>query len=169
MPTETKAKGGLEDVVATTSTICALDGERGLLAYCGYDIHDLAPQASFEETCYLLWHGRLPTRAELGDLQSQLAAARPLPEAMLRLVRSLPRVGVMRNLRRYVLLEPVTEPVAKESFVGAVAEVHWTTYGTYCTKEHTLCSHLLSQIKRSRPLAGPPTASERTGSARRRA
>ena len=52
-----------------------------MLAYCGYDIHDLARHATFEEVCYLLWHGRLPTRAELGDLQSQLAAARPLPEA----------------------------------------------------------------------------------------
>ena len=51
-----------------------------MLAYCGYDIHDLAKSATFEEVCYLLWHRRLPTRAELGDLQSQLAAARPLPE-----------------------------------------------------------------------------------------
>jgi citrate synthase len=74
-----KSKGGLEDVVATTSAICYLDGERGVLAYCGYDIHDLAQQATFEEVCYLLWHRRLPTRAELGDLQSQLAAARALP------------------------------------------------------------------------------------------
>ena len=67
--------GGLEDVVATSSAICYLDGERGVLAYCGYDIHDLAQLATFEEVCYLLWHRRLPTRAELGDLQSQLAAA----------------------------------------------------------------------------------------------
>ena len=49
-----KSKAGLEDVVATTSAICYLDGERGVLAYCGYDIHDLAQQATFEEVCYLL-------------------------------------------------------------------------------------------------------------------
>ena len=55
-----------------------LDGDRGVLAYCGHDIHDLADYATFEEVCYLLWHRRLPTRAELGDLQSQLAAARAL-------------------------------------------------------------------------------------------
>ena len=71
---EAKPKGGLEDVVATSSRICFLDGDRGVLAYCGHDIHDLARHATFEETCYLLWHGRLPNRAELGDLQSQLAA-----------------------------------------------------------------------------------------------
>ena len=94
-----KPKGGLEDVVATTSAICYLDGERGVLAYCGYDIHDLAKFATFEEVCYLLWHRRLPTRAELGDLQSQLAAGRPLPESIIRLMRSLPPVDGMDALR----------------------------------------------------------------------
>src|ERR687886_2322605 len=97
--TVAKSKAGLEDTVATTSAICYLDGERGVLAYCGYDIHDLARHATFEEVCYLLWHGRLPTRAELGDLQSQLAAARPLPEAIIRLMRSLPPVDAMDALR----------------------------------------------------------------------
>ncbi len=84
------ANAGLQDIVATSSRICYLDGDRGVLAYCGYDIHDLARHATFEETCFLLWHGRLPTRAELGDLQSQLAAARPLPEPVIRLMKMLP-------------------------------------------------------------------------------
>ena len=87
---EPKPKAGLEDVVAATSAICYLDGDRGVLAYYGYDIHDLAKGATFEEVCYLLWHGRLPNRAELGDLQSQLAAARPLSEAIIRLMKMLP-------------------------------------------------------------------------------
>jgi citrate synthase len=93
-----KPKAGLEDVVAATSSICYLDGQRGVLAYYGYDIHDLV-RASFEECCYLLWHGRLPNRAELGDLQSQLAAARPLSEAMLRLMKQLPASDGMDTLR----------------------------------------------------------------------
>src|SRR5919199_6995353 len=88
--TVAKSKAGLEDVVAASSAICYLDGERGVLAYYGYDIHDLARGASFEEVCYLLWHGRLPTRGELGDLKSQLAAARPLSESILRLMKQLP-------------------------------------------------------------------------------
>jgi citrate synthase len=99
MTTAEKAKGGLEDVVATSSAICYLDGDRGVLAYCGYDIHDLAQSATFEEVCYLLWHRRLPTRAELGDLQSQLAAGRALPEPIIRLMRSLPPVNGMDALR----------------------------------------------------------------------
>jgi citrate synthase len=99
MTTEAKPKAGLEDVVAATSAICYLDGDRGVLAYYGYDIHDLARGASFEEVCHLLWHGRLPTRAELGDLQSQLAAARPLPEPIVRLMKQLPANDGMDMLR----------------------------------------------------------------------
>src|SRR5215468_11712136 len=99
MTTAAKPKAGLEDTVATTSAICYLDGDQGVLAYCGYDIHDLARHATFEEVCYLLWHRRLPTRAELGDLQSQLSASRALPEPIIRLMRSLPPVDGMDALR----------------------------------------------------------------------
>ena len=99
MTTEAKGKAGLEDVVATSSGICFIDGDRGILAYRGFDIHDLAPKASFEEVCYLLWHGRLPNRAELGDLQSQLSAASPLPDGVVRLMRQLPPSEAMDTLR----------------------------------------------------------------------
>ncbi len=92
-------KAGLEDTIATSSAICFVDGDRGVLAYRGYDIHDLARNSTFEEVCYLLWHGRLPTRAELGDLQSQLAGARALPEPLIRLMRSLPAGDSMDALR----------------------------------------------------------------------
>jgi citrate synthase len=97
--TEIKAKAGLEDVVATSSSICFIDGDRGILAYRGFDVHDLAPKATFEEVCYLLWHGRLPNRADLGELQSQLAADRPLPDAVIRLLRQLPPGEAMDTLR----------------------------------------------------------------------
>jgi citrate synthase len=99
MTTATKPKAGLEDTVATSSAICYLDGDTGVLAYCGYDIHELARHATFEEVCYLLWHRRLPTRAELGDLQSALAASRQLPEPLVRLMRSLPSGAPMDALR----------------------------------------------------------------------
>lgn len=99
MTTEAKSKAGLEDTVATSSRICFLDGDRGVLAYCGYDIHELAKRSTFEETCHLLWHGRLPSKAELGDLASALAPARPLSEPMIRLMRMLPPVGGMDALR----------------------------------------------------------------------
>ena len=102
MAVDAKPKAGLEDVVAGESAICYLDGERGVLAYQGYDIHDLANAergASFEEVCFLLWHGRLPTRSELGDLHTQLASARQLPDAVMRAMRSLPKIDGMDALR----------------------------------------------------------------------
>jgi citrate synthase len=119
MTTDTKPKaapkGGLEDVVAATSAICYLDGERGVLAYYGYDIHDLGEKASFEEVCYLLWHGRLPNRAELGDLQSQLAAARPLSEAVLRLMKQLPSSDGMDALRTLTSILGHFDPEASDN------------------------------------------------------
>jgi citrate synthase len=119
MSADVKAKAGLEDIVATDSRICFLDGDRGILGYCGYDIHDLARHATFEETCYLLWHGRLPTRPELGDLQSQLASARPLPEAVLRLMRMLPASDGMDALRTLVSALGHYDPDAQDRSASA--------------------------------------------------
>lgn len=98
----TKPKAGLEDVVAGESSICYLDGSAGVLAYHGHDIHDLADAergVSFEEVCYLLWHGRLPSRSELGDLRTQLVSARVLPDGVMRIMRSIPPVDGMDALR----------------------------------------------------------------------
>ena len=92
-------KAGLEDVVATTSAICFIDGEHGVLSYRGFDIHDLAARASFEEVCFLLWYGHLPNRDELGTLESQLAEWRVLPEHIVRLMRLLPPGNSMDSLR----------------------------------------------------------------------
>jgi citrate synthase len=114
MSTEVKPKAGLEDVVAATSAICYLDGDRGVLAYYGYDIHDLARGASFEEVCYLLWHGRMPNRAELGDLQSQLAAERALSEPILRLMKQLPPNDGMDVLRTLVSALGQYDPQAND-------------------------------------------------------
>jgi citrate synthase len=119
MSADVKAKAGLEDIVATSSRICFIDGDRGVLSYCGYDIHDLARQATFEEVCFLLWHGRLPNRAELGDLQSQLAAARPLPEAILRLMKMLPPADGMDALRTLTSALGHSDPDAHDSSAAA--------------------------------------------------
>jgi citrate synthase len=81
---------GLEDVVVTHSYICDLDGKLGKLTYYGVDIHDLAEHSSFEETAYLLWHGRLPTRAQLEELKEQLIANRALPGRVMEIMRMLP-------------------------------------------------------------------------------
>ncbi len=81
---------GLEDIVATHSHICDLDGKLGKLTYYGVDIHDLAEHSSFEETAYLLWHGRLPTKSQLEEVKAQLIAQRALPGRVIDLMRLLP-------------------------------------------------------------------------------
>src|SRR5450755_2170553 len=85
--TETASKAGLEDVVAGESSICYIDGNLGILSYRGFNIHTLAANATFEETAYLLWFGRLPNRQQLADLKSQLAAERKLPPQVVSFIK----------------------------------------------------------------------------------
>ncbi|HEY2468580.1 MAG TPA: citrate synthase [Terracidiphilus sp.] len=81
---------GLEGIVAANSGICFIDGEAGVLAYRGIDIHELAERSCFEETTYLLWNGRLPSELELREFSSQLALARALDQRIIELLRSFP-------------------------------------------------------------------------------
>lgn len=83
-------KEGLQDVVAATSSICYIDGQKGILSYRGIDIHDLAEHSTFEEVCYLLWFGRLPKQAELDEMTAVMGRSRALPEPVLQLLKSLP-------------------------------------------------------------------------------
>jgi citrate synthase len=91
---------GLEGIVATTSKICYIDGDRGVLAYRGIDVHELAEHSTFEETCYLLWFGRLPNRSELIDLRSRLAKERHLDPAIIQFLRGTPRTALPMDVLR---------------------------------------------------------------------
>src|ERR1700732_743658 len=81
---------GLEDIVATHSRICDLDGKLGKLTYFGVDIHDLAHYSTFEETAYLLWHGVLPISAQLDEDKVQMQSHRELPSQLIELMHLLP-------------------------------------------------------------------------------
>ncbi len=96
----TQAPKGLEGVVATTSSICYIDGDAGVLAYRGIDIHELADHSNFEETCYLLWFGRLPKAAELKDLRAKMAAERILDPAIITLLKNAPKSAVPMDVLR---------------------------------------------------------------------
>ena len=91
---------GLEGVVATTSSICYIDGEQGVLAYRGYDIHDLADHATFEEVCYLLWFGHLPTAGELQVLKQRLAEGRKLDASFIDRLHSAPKHALPMDVLR---------------------------------------------------------------------
>ncbi|MGB9957385.1 citrate synthase [Haloferax prahovense] len=82
-------KRGLEGVLVTESKLSFIDGDAGQLVYCGYDIEDLARDASYEEVLYLLWHGELPTREELDAFSDELAAHRGLDDGVLDVTREL--------------------------------------------------------------------------------
>ena len=98
--TTVHAPKGLEGVVATTSKICYIDGDLGVLAYRGIDIHELADNSTFEETCYLLWNGKLPGRNELKELQGRLAAERKLDPAILNFLRNMPKGAMPMDVLR---------------------------------------------------------------------
>lgn len=96
-------KPGLQDVIAADSSICYIDGERGILSYRGIDIHDLAENSSFEEVCFLLWNGRLPRREELAELRRAIGAERALPPEIIELLSQVAsRISPMDALRTMV-------------------------------------------------------------------
>jgi len=87
---EKKKTGGLAGVVAGRSAICTVGTGHGL-NYRGYDIYDLAKNATFEEVSYLLTKGALPTQSELEIYKKELIQARALPDALKVVLRTLPK------------------------------------------------------------------------------
>ncbi len=100
MSTVTHAPKGLEGVVATTSSICYIDGDQGILAYRGIDIHDLADNSTFEEVCYLLWFGRLPNRGELRELRDRLCEERKLDASIIYRLQLAPKHALPMDVLR---------------------------------------------------------------------
>ena len=97
------APKGLDGVTATNSGICYIDGEQGVLAYRGIDIHELADHSSFEECCYLLWFGRLPNRAELQELKLNLARERKLDASIISLLRQVRKHALPMDVLRTIV------------------------------------------------------------------
>ena len=82
---------GLEGIVVGSTELCRVDGLAGRLTYRGYDIADLAANATFEEVCYLLLFGHLPSAYALADLGVRLAANRALPKPILAWLGAMPK------------------------------------------------------------------------------
>ena len=105
------APRGLEGVVATTSGICWIDGDAGVLSYRGIDIHELAAKSTFEETTYLLWFGKLPTASELNDFTAELTASRSMDASVVKFMQGLSKEAPpMEVLRTAVSLLGLTDP-----------------------------------------------------------
>jgi len=97
---------GLRGVVAASSSIGDVNGDKGELIYQGVNIHDLATQSTFEEVVFLLWNGRLPKRSELDELKKNLAASYELPWQAVELIKGMasraPKADPMDMLRTVI-------------------------------------------------------------------
>jgi citrate synthase len=110
------AGAGLEGIVATSSKICFIDGGQGVLSYCGYNIHVLADNATFEEVVYLLWNGKLPNKQELAGLKSALVAERELPTEVIGFLKAVPKgAAPMDVLRSAVSMLSLYDPLAADN------------------------------------------------------
>lgn len=104
---------GLEGVVATSSKICYIDGDKGILSYSGYNIHTLADHASFEEVICLLWNGKLPLPNELQELKISLTAERELPPEITAFLKGAPKgASAMDVLRTAISMLSLYDPSA---------------------------------------------------------
>lgn len=112
---------GLQGVYFDRSKTCFIDGRAGKLQYRGYSIDDLAAHSSFEEVAYLLLHGVLPGRAELGGFREALGAARSLPGPVLDVIRLVKDAHPMDVLRTAVsalsAFDPDTQDHSREAFL----------------------------------------------------
>ena len=82
---------GLEGIVANSTRLSDVLGEKGQLIYAGYDINELAGKVSYEEIVHLLWHGHLPNRQELTDLEHSLRSRRELPKGVVNFIEMAPK------------------------------------------------------------------------------
>jgi len=121
--TETAAKveirRGLKDVYFDRSKVCFIDGRAGELRYRGYSIHDLAPNSTFEETCYLLLKGELPTKDQLDVFASELRNSRSLPKEILEIIKAIQKAHPMDVLRTAVSALAAFDPEVSDNSAPA--------------------------------------------------
>jgi citrate synthase len=104
-------KGGLEGVVVARSRLCSIDGLNGILIYGGYDVGDLAEHSTYEEVCFLILRGELPTREELETFVGDLASHRELSEETASVVDMLAsHAAPMEMLRTAVSSDSFDDP-----------------------------------------------------------
>jgi citrate synthase len=158
MPT-TETSKGLEGVVAANSSICYIDGDRGILAYRGIDIHELADHSNFEEVCYLLWFGKLPTRSELAEFKIQLVRERKLDAQIISLIRQTPKHALpMDMLRTIVSALALFDPEEKSNDADANLRK-----STRVTSQVAMIVAAYDRIRKNLPLVEPDRSLSHAG------
>ena len=110
---------GLKGVYFDRSRVCYIDGRAGELRYRGYSIHDLAERSTFEEVCYLLFHGELPARAALDRFSAELKAQRVLPHPIYEVIRAIRHAHPMDVLRTAVSALAAFDPDTADKSAAA--------------------------------------------------
>lgn len=144
---------GLKGVYFDRSRVCFIDGRAGELAYRGYSIHELAESSTFEETCYLLLKGELPTRAELEAFDAELKAARTLPATVYDIIRALTSAHPMDVLRTTVSALAAFDPEVADNSPEATLRK-----GVRLTSQVPMIVATLDHMRNGRePVAPEPT------------
>jgi len=117
---KTEIHRGLKGVYFDRSRVCYIDGRAGELRYRGYSIHDLAERSSFEETCYLLLKGELPSRDELHRFDLELKAARKVPPEINTLIEIMKAAHPMDVLRTAVSALAACDPEVADNSPEAI-------------------------------------------------
>jgi citrate synthase len=121
MTENVKINRGLKGIYFERSGVSHIDGSKGELSYRGYSIHDLATKSTFEEVCYLLIHGELPTADQLARFDAQLKDARDLPDEIFDIIAATKSGHPMDVLRTAVsalaALEPASHETGEDAFV----------------------------------------------------
>jgi citrate synthase len=107
---------GLEGVVANSTRLSDVLGDKGQLIYCGYDINELVGKVTYKEVIYLLWHRKLPNRAELDAFMHELRSQRELPGPVVDFLKSAPKdAGPMDVMRTAISMLGLYDPdIGKE-------------------------------------------------------
>jgi len=145
---------GLEDVVIATSSICFIDGDKGILRYRGYDASELAEKSTYEETAYLLMQGQLPSKEQLAAFQADLRKNRPLPADFLKILQMIPtKTDAMAWLRTGVSALASFDPQSEDN--SEAANIQKTIR---LTAQLATIAAAIERIRKHQPVIAPDPA-----------
>ena len=149
-PEKIEIHRGLKGVYFDRSKVCYIDGRAGELRYRGYSIHDLAQKSTFEETCYLLMHGELPTQAQLAGFDLELKKARHVPNEILEIIKTIKAAHPMDVLRTAVSALAAFDPETADKSPAATLRK-----GVRLTSQVPMIVAAHEQIRNGRPPVAP--------------
>jgi citrate synthase len=149
-PGQVSIHRGLDGVYFDRTRTSFIDGKAGTLLYRGYSIHDLAEHSTFEETAYLVFRGSLPTETQLRAFDQELKEARPIPDAIVRIIEAVPEAHPMDVLRTAVSALAAFDPEADDNSAEATIRK-----GTRLTSQMATIAMMHQAIRSGRAPVAP--------------